>query len=227
MPAQNNRGRLRLGVLASGRGTNLQAILDAVARGELYAQVALVVCNHRDVPAAQRAIAAGVPVEVYDRADYPNRLAEQTAVAEKLRAAQVDLVVCAGWDRIFRPEFIREFEGRIINVHPSLLPAFAGGLHAVEQALQYGVKITGCTVHFVTDEVDAGPIIAQAAVPVPPDDTVETLSARIHKEEHRLLVEAIRLYGEHRLAVKGRVVQIISDQGSAISDQSELLIADR
>ena len=150
---------LRLGVLASGNGTNLQAILDAIGDGRLRAEVALVICNHSGAGAVQRAQAAGVPVEVYE-----------------------------------------------LNVHPSLLPAFGGGLHAIRDALRYGVKITGCTVHFVTNELDSGPIIAQAAVPVLPDDDEAALAQRIHEEEHRLLVEAIRLYGEGRLQIDGRIV---------------------
>jgi phosphoribosylglycinamide formyltransferase-1 len=197
-----------LGVLVSGRGTNLQAILDAIACGQLHAQVALVVCNHPGAPAIARAEEAGVPVEVYESKDYPSRLAGQMAIADRLVQAGVDLVVCAGWDRVLCPQFVRQFEGRIINVHPSLLPAFGGGLHAVRQALEYGVKVTGCTVHFVTEEVDAGPIISQAAVPVLPCDTEHTLAERIHAQEHRLLVEAIRLLAEGRLETKGRIVKV-------------------
>ncbi len=203
---------IRLGVLVSGRGTNLQAILDAIACGQLHAQVALVVCNHTGAPAITRARTAGVPVEVYEAADYPSRLDGQMAIADRLEQAGVDLVVCAGWDRVLCPQFIRQFDGRIINVHPSLLPAFGGGLHAVRQALEYGVKVTGCTVHFVTDEVDAGPIILQAAVPVLPCDTEHTLAERIRAQEHHLLVEAIRLFTQRRLEIEGRIVRIKAEQ---------------
>ena len=199
---------IRLGVLASGRGTNLQAILDAIANGQLEAEVALVVCNRPGAEAIRRAQRAGVPVEVYELGDYPSRLAKQRAFAARLAAKNVDLVVCAGWDRILEDEIVERFAGRMINVHPSLLPAFGGGLHAIEDAIGYGVKVTGCTVHFVTTELDSGPIISQAAVPVMQDDDVETLAARIRKEEHRLLVEAIRLYGEGRLRVTGRTVWV-------------------
>lgn len=197
---------LRLGVLVSGRGTNLQAIADAICSGELEAKVALVVCNHGGAKAIERAEAARVPVEVYERSDYPSRLAKQRVIARRLAEEEVDLVVCAGWDRILEAEFVEWFRGRIINVHPSLLPAFGGGLHAIEEALEYGVKVAGCTVHFVTAEVDAGPIISQSAVPVLPGDTAETLAERIHEEEHRLLVAAVRDYGAGRLRVSGRVV---------------------
>jgi phosphoribosylglycinamide formyltransferase 1 len=200
---------LRLGVLVSGRGTNLQAILDAIAQGDLVATVAYVACNHDGVQAIERAERAGVPFGVYLQKDYGTRQAHQEAIAARLLAEDIDLVVCAGWDRIFIPEFEARFRGRIINIHPSLLPAFGGGLHAIRDALEYGVKITGCTVHFVTGEVDAGPIISQAAVPILPDDDEASLAERIHKAEHRLLVEAIKLYGQGRLKIEGRTVQVL------------------
>lgn len=198
---------LKLGVLVSGRGTNLQAIIEAIAKGNLKAEIRLVVCNYGNAQAIERAERAGIPLEVYELKDYATRLAKQRAIADRLEAASVDLVVCAGWDRVLKPEFIGRFAGRVINVHPSLLPAFGGGLHAIEEAWRYGVKVTGCTVHFVTDEVDAGPIISQAAVEVEQNDTAETLAERIHIEEHRLLVEAINLYSEGRLKVNGRKVE--------------------
>ena len=198
---------LKLGILVSGRGTNLQAIIDAIVKGELNVEISLVVCNHDSVQAIQRAKQVGIPVEVYTLENYASRLAKQRAIADRLEAAGVDLVVCAGWDRVLKPEFIGRFAGRVINVHPSLLPAFGGGLHAIEEAWRYGVKVTGCTVHFVTDEVDAGPIISQVAVEVEQDDTIETLAEKIHKEEHRLLVEAIKLYSDGKLKVNGRKVE--------------------
>jgi phosphoribosylglycinamide formyltransferase-1 len=205
------RGPLKLGVMVSGRGTNLQAILDAIEAGDLDAEVALVVCNHAETQAVARAERANVPVRVYELSDYPSRLAKQRAIAHDLAGTGAELIVCAGWDRVLKPEFVKQFEGRIINIHPSLLPAFGGGLHAIEEALRYGVKVAGCTVHFVTEKVDEGPIISQAAVPVLPDDTVESLAERIHTEEHRLLVEAVKLYAEGRLAVDGRKVNIKSE----------------
>lgn len=200
--------RLRLGILASGKGSNLQAILDAIARDELNAEVALVVCNHPDAYTVTRARRAEVPLWVHAQKEYGSREAHQQAIADALAAANVDLVVCAGWDRVFTSGFVERFLGHIINIHPSLLPSFAGGLHAIRDALRYGVKVTGCTVHFVTHDLDAGPIIAQAAVPVLPDDSEETLAERIHAEEHRLLVESIRLYAGRQLKIEGRVVTI-------------------
>lgn len=202
------RKPIKLGVLVSGRGTNLQAILDAIADGTLNAEIALVICNHAEAGAISRAEAAGVPCEVHEVRSYPTRVAQQQAIFRRLAEAGVDLVVCAGWDRIFQPELVERFVGRMINIHPSLLPAFGGGLHAIEDALRYGVKITGCTVHFVTPEVDAGPIISQAAVEVMQGDTPDTLAGRIHAQEHRLLVEAIGLFASGRLRIKGRVVEV-------------------
>jgi len=160
------------------------------------------------VQAIERAEKAGVPVEVYERDSFPSRLAKQKVIATRMAEAGVDLVVCAGWDRVLKAEVVRQFAGHIINVHPSLLPAFGGGLHAIKDALDYGVKITGCTVHFVTEDVDEGPIISQVAVPVLPGDTEGSLAERIHKEEHRLLVEAIKLYSQGRLQVTGRTVNV-------------------
>lgn len=209
------REPLRLGVLVSGRGTNLQAIIDAITSGDLDAEVRLVVCNHSGVQAIGRAEAAGMPVEVFELRDYPSRLAMQEAIAARLAEAEAELVVCAGWDRVLKPEVVAQLAGHVINIHPSLLPAFGGGLHAIRDALRYGVKVTGCTVHFVTEEVDAGPIISQAAVPVLPDDTEETLAERIHTEEHRLLIDAIRLYSQGCLQVAGRIVNIVGADNDA------------
>ncbi len=200
----------RLGVLVSGRGTNLQAILEAIKRGEVDATVAVVISNRAEAPALQRAAAFGVPTAVVLRRDYSNRLLHQLAIAEILKSYRVDLVVLAGFDRILVPEFVRAFPYRIINIHPSLLPAFRGTLHAQQEALEYGVKVSGCTVHFVTEEVDAGPIILQAAVPVLEDDMPETLSARILEQEHKILPQAIQLFAEGRLEVVGRRVRIKS-----------------
>lgn len=206
--AQATTNTLRLGILVSGRGTNLQAILDAIQQGELNAKVAFVACNHKGVQATERAEKANVPYGIYTQKEYGTRQAQQEAIAARLLAEKVELVVCAGWDRVFIPGFVAAFQGRVINIHPSLLPAFGGGLHAIKEALDYGVKITGCTVHFLTDELDAGPIIAQAVVPVLENDDEASLGERIHKEEHRLLIEAIRLYGQGNLTIDGRNVRI-------------------
>lgn len=203
--ATRDRPTLRLGVLASGRGSNLAAILDAIDAG-LPAEVVVAAGNRPGAPALERARARGVRTFVASRGDYRDRADQQRAIAGALRAQDVDLVVLAGFDQILVPDFIAAFAGRIVNVHPSLLPAFTGTLHAQADAWAYGVKIAGCTVHFVTQEVDAGPIILQAAVPVLDDDTPELLAARILAQEHRILPEAIRLIAEDRLIVAGRRV---------------------
>jgi len=199
--------RLRLGVLVSGRGSNLQAILEACARPGFPAQVAVVVSDRRAAPALERAARAGVPARLLDPKDHADRTAYDAAVARALEEHRVELVCLAGWMRILTPAFVGAWKGRIMNIHPSLLPAFPG-LAAQRQALEHGVKVAGATVHFVDEGVDTGPIILQACVPVREDDTEETLSARILAEEHRLYPEAIRLFAEGRLRIQGRRVTI-------------------
>ncbi len=202
----------KIAVLVSGRGSNLQALLDACAGGELagLAEVGLVISNHADVPALARAEVAGVATRVIERTEYATKLAQHQAIATALRDSGADLVVAAGFDRILDPIALGEFPALVINIHPALLPAFAGGLHAVAEALAYGVKLTGCTVHFITanDSVDGGPIIAQTAVAVRDDDDEASLAARVLEQEHRTLVQAVRWWCEGRLQVVGRRVYI-------------------
>jgi phosphoribosylglycinamide formyltransferase 1 len=180
----------RLGVLVSGRGSNLQAIIDAIATGRLDATIAVVIANRADAQGLARAAAAGIPTVVREHRGYPTRDAYDTALVADLRRHDVGLVCLAGFMRLLSPTFIAAFPDAVLNVHPSLLPAFPG-VDAQAQALAHGVKVAGCTVHFVTADLDAGPIIRQAAVPVLPGDTEETLSARILVEEHRIYPEAI------------------------------------
>jgi phosphoribosylglycinamide formyltransferase-1 len=179
--------RLRLGVLVSGTGSNLGNL---AARGY---HVAAVATNRPSCRAAVLARTLGLPLGEFSQRRFDSSQGRDDAMRDWLLARGVELVVNAGYDRILTPGFTRSFPGRIINVHPSLLPAFGGGMDAVERALAHGVKVTGCTVHVVTDEVDAGPILVQAAVPVLPADTVESLAARIRVEEHRILPDAIEL----------------------------------
>ena len=180
--------KLRLGVLVSGRGSNLQAILDAVAAGTLDAEVSVVVSDKPDVRALRRV--EEDRAVVVDRRSYADVDGFENAVASVLEERGVELVVLAGFMRILSPSFVQRFAGRIVNIHPSLLPSFRG-LHAKRQALEQGVKISGCTVHLVDETLDGGTILAQAAVPVLAEDTEERLSERILKEEHRILVETI------------------------------------
>jgi phosphoribosylglycinamide formyltransferase-1 len=200
---------LVLGVLASGRGSNLQAILDAIAAGRCPARVAVVVSDRKDAAALERARQARVPAVHVDPHAFPARSAFDEAVARVLEEHGVELVCLAGFMRVLSPAFIGRYPGRILNVHPALLPAFPG-LHAQRQALAHGVKVTGATVHFVDEGVDTGPIVLQAAVPVLDDDTEERLATRILAEEHRLYPEAIRLFAEGRLRLEGRRVRIQS-----------------
>jgi phosphoribosylglycinamide formyltransferase-1 len=203
-------GPLLLGVLASGRGSNLQSILDAIAAGRCPARVAVVVSDRKDARALERARAAGVRAVHVDPDAFPDRAAHEAAVGAVLDAQGVELVCLAGYMRLLSPELVRRYRHRILNVHPALLPAFPG-LRAARQALEHGVKVAGATVHLVDEGVDSGPIVLQAAVPVREDDTEETLAARILLEEHRLYPEAIRLFAEGRLEVVGRRVRLRVD----------------
>jgi phosphoribosylglycinamide formyltransferase-1 len=192
-----------LGVLVSGRGSNLKAVLEAIGRGELRARVGIVISSRAEAPALHIAAERGIPTRTLRLRDFASRTALGEALVAALHEAGVELVVLAGYNLIFDPCVVRAFPNRILNIHPSLLPAFAGGMAPKPQAdaLAAGVKISGCTVHFVTEAVDAGPIIAQAAVPVLEEDTVESLSARILAEEHRLLPYAIGLVLSGRVRV--------------------------
>ena len=196
-------------MLISGRGSNLLALLTAIERGEVPAEIVLVVSNRADAAGLAHARSRAIATLTADRSRYPKRADRQQRILSALLAADVDLVVCAGFDEILRTEIVAELSGRMMNVHPSLLPAFGQTLHAQAEALAYGAKVTGCTIHFVTDDLDAGPIVVQRTVPVLEDDTVESLSARIVAEEHKALPEAVRLYAEGRLVIEGRRVRIL------------------
>jgi phosphoribosylglycinamide formyltransferase 1 len=193
----------RLGVLVSGRGSNLQAIIDAIGSGQLDASIAVVISNRPGAMGLTRALAAALPTEVLDHKVFASRRDYDRALAALLRRYDVDLVCLAGFMRLLGAEFIDAFPNAVLNVHPSLLPAFPG-VNGPGQALEHGVKVAGCTVHVVTAELDAGPIVAQSAVPVLPGDTIETLAARILGQEHRLYPEAIGLVLAGGWKVEGR-----------------------
>ena len=201
---------IRVVVLASGGGTNLQALLDACRQPNFPARIVLVGCNRASAMAVQRAGAAGVEVYLADRDAYPRRAERQRRLLEAVRCSDADLVVLAGFDEVLLPEFVAAYSGRMLNTHPSLLPAFGGTLHAVAQALDHGVKVTGCTVHLVTDELDNGPILFQRCVDVEDDDTVESLHARIRHQEHLVLADAVRAFAEGRIQVEGRRAHVIA-----------------
>jgi phosphoribosylglycinamide formyltransferase-1 len=198
---------LGVGVLASGRGSNLQALLDACRTPGFPARVVVVISDREHAPALERARAAGVEALWINPKDFADREHFDAALVRDLQARKVGLVCQAGFMRILSPTYVGAFAGRALNIHPSLLPAF-GGLHPHRQALDHGVKVSGATVHFVEEGVDSGPIVLQAAVPVEPDDTETTLAARILTEEHRLYPAAVRLFAEGRLEIVGRRVRI-------------------
>jgi phosphoribosylglycinamide formyltransferase 1 len=195
------------GVLISGTGTNLQAIIDRVADGSLDCRIALVISNRAQAAGLERARRAAIPTRVIDHHEFATREAFDGALADALRAAGVELLVLAGFDRLITRVLLDAFPNRIVNVHPALLPAFKG-LHAQRQALAYGARITGATVHFVDEAEDHGPIILQGAILVAPDDTEETLAQRILELEHRLYPAAIQLFAQGRLVIEGRRVRI-------------------
>ena len=199
----------RIGVLLSGRGSNFEALADSVAAGRIpNTEIAIVVSNREGAPGIDRAKARGIETKVIPSKGLEREAYDRLVVAA-LREKQVDLVCLAGFMRLLSPYFIASFPSRILNIHPSLLPAFPG-LEAQRQALEYGVKFTGCTVHFVDENLDAGPIVLQAAVPVRNDDTADSLSERILKEEHRIYSEAVRIVLEGRFRVEGRRVLLAS-----------------
>jgi phosphoribosylglycinamide formyltransferase 1 len=206
---------IRIGVLASGSGTNLQALLDACASGRIAARVAVVLSNVPGAGALARAERAGVPTAVLPSKGRADREAYDLELAEALRAHDVELVCLAGYMRLVTPAFLRAFGPtpatrgcpRVMNVHPGLLPAFPG-LHAARQAIVYGARIAGCTVHFVDEGTDTGPIIAQAVVPVLPGDGEVELAARIQAQEHRLYPQAVHWFAQGRLALEGRRVSV-------------------
>ncbi len=200
--------KTRIAVLVSGNGSNFQAILDAIESGLINkGEIVCLISNKADAFALERARKHAIKSLVLDHKAYPNRQAYDGALVETLREHQVDLVVLAGFMRLLSPVMIDAFPNRIMNIHPALLPAFPG-IDAQKQAFDYGVRYTGCTVHFVDSGTDTGPIILQAVVPVLSDDTLENLTQRIHGEEHRTYVEAVRLYCEGRLQVEGRKVRV-------------------
>ncbi len=208
----------RIAVFASGRGTTLRAILEACAHGAIPAEVVLVVCNTPGAGALAWAERAGVAAEVVDHRAFPDRRAFERRLLELVERYRVELVCLAGFLRILTPWCVQQWSGRIMNIHPALLPAFGGkgmyGERVHAAVLAHGVKVTGCTVHFVDESPDGGPIILQAPVSVREDDTPASLADRVLEQEHRLYAEAIRLFAEGRLRLQGRRVQILPSTSS-------------
>ncbi|MEW6586020.1 MAG: phosphoribosylglycinamide formyltransferase [Nitrospirota bacterium] len=198
---------LRIGVLASGRGSNFQSLIDAIERGAFRAEIALLITDNPSAFAIERAGKHGVEYRVMRPEEYASRDEYYRQIADTLKTADVGLVVLAGFMRIVGKPLIEAFPDRVMNIHPALLPSFPG-LHGQKQALEYGAKVSGCTVHFVDEGVDTGPIIIQAAVPVLQGDTEDSLSARILEMEHKIYPEAVRLFSEGRIEVRGRQVRV-------------------
>jgi len=199
--------KLHLGVLVSGSGSNLQAIIDNIESGKLDAVVRVVVSNAPGVMALDRAKNHNIPAVVIDHNNFGTREEFDRKAIEVLKHYSVDLVIMAGFMKILTPVFLKAFSGKIMNIHPALLPSFPG-LHVQQKAFDYGVKFSGCTVHFADEGVDTGPIIIQAVVPVRDNDTAEMLQQRILTEEHRIYSQAIQFYAEGRLEIEGRTVRI-------------------
>ncbi len=207
MASVSRARRLPIGVLISGRGTNLQALINASAEPAYPAEIVLVVSNVAEAAGLARSEKTGIATQIIEHGDYPDRAAFDQAMDQALRAAGVELVFLAGFMRVLTPAFCAAWRDRLINVHPSLLPAFKG-LRAQAQALAAGVRVSGCTVHFVRPEIDSGPIIVQAVVPVRATDDAEALAARILVQEHRCYPLAVRLIAEGRVRVEGERVVI-------------------
>lgn len=199
---------MNLGVLISGRGSNLQAIIDACESGKIPAKVAVVVSNDPGAGGLERAKKHDIPAVVIDNRQFKDKNTYELEIVKTLKSKKVDLVCLAGYMRIVGPVLLEHFLGKMINIHPALLPSFPG-LHAQKQALDHGVKVSGVTVHFVDEGCDTGPIIIQSAVPVLDNDTEETLSARILEQEHKIYPQAIKLIAEDKLKIEGRRVKIL------------------
>jgi phosphoribosylglycinamide formyltransferase-1 len=204
----------RIGVLLSGRGSNFEALADSIAAGRIpNAEIAIVISNRENAPGIEKARAREIPARVIPSRGLEREPYDKLVIAA-LEEKKVDLVCLAGYMRLLSPGFVAAFRGRILNIHPSLLPAFPG-LESQRQAIEHGAKFSGCTVHFVDENLDAGPIILQAAVPIRDDDTPETLSERVLKEEHRIYTEAVRIVLEGRYRMEGRRVLLTNLAASA------------
>jgi len=200
---------MNIAILCSGSGTNLQAIIDSVKKGYIPAKIALVVSDNKDAYALTRAKSAGIETLVLDKKDFASREEFDKEIVKNLKKRGVELVALAGFMRLLSPYFIKEYKNKIMNIHPALLPSFKGTA-GIKDALEYGARVTGPTVHFVDEDLDHGPIILQKAVEVNDGDTEETLLGRVHAEEHRIYPEAVKLFVEGRLKIEGRRVRVIA-----------------
>ncbi len=199
---------MKIAVFCSGNGTNLQAIIDAQKRGDIKADLQLVISDVQDCFALKRAQKAGIKTLMVEKKDFQSNKEFEQEISKNLKKEKIDLIVLAGYMRLLSPDFVKEYKNKILNIHPALLPSFKG-IHGIKDAFLYGVKVTGPTVHFVTEDMDVGPIILQAPVIVLEDDTEETLAEAIHREEHKIYPRAIQLFVEGRLKIEGRRVKLL------------------
>ncbi len=214
---KETRMSLPIAIVASGNGTNAQAMIDLARVGVLDVDIRLIFCNRPGARVLERAKAAGIPSLMVDHKDYPDRASFDRVMIRALQESGAEVIVLAGYMRLLTEDMFKAFPGRVINIHPSLLPAFGGGIHAGPDALAYGVKLSGCTVHFVDMEVDGGPVIIQAAVPVKDGDDEDALMNRIHGFEHRIYPQALQWLAEGRLSLDGRHV-LLQDAGRERAD---------
>ncbi len=214
---------LNIAILASGSGSNAQAIIDKAAAGVLDVNVCCIICNRPGAGVIQRAARAGIACVVLDHKAYPDRESYDSAVVQQLQEHGAELVVLAGYMRLLSPLFLDAFSGRIINIHPALLPSFPG-VHGGADALEYGVRISGCTVHFVEEKMDGGPVIIQAAVPVNPGEDLDDLMQRIHVMEHRIYPQAIQWFAQNRISVWGRDVHVAPGAAAATAPDGQWLV---
>jgi phosphoribosylglycinamide formyltransferase 1 len=212
---------MRFAVFVSGQGSNLQAIIDAVKKGAITADLALVISSNAKAFGLKRAEQAGIKTAVFDPKNYTNTQSVDRDMVILLKQEQIDFIVLAGYMRILTPFFIKNYHRKIFNIHPSLLPSFKG-VHGIKDALTYGVKVTGVTVHFVDDMMDHGPIILQEALRIQPYETIHSLEEKIHKIEHRIYPKAIQLFVEGRLKIKTRKVMVLEKPGSPAEVKEEM-----
>lgn len=214
---------LKIAILASGEGTNAQAIIDKAREGVLDAEIRLILSNRPGAGVLKRAEIAGVPLRVLDHREFPDRMSYDLALVEILRESKCEIIVLAGYMRILSKAFLDAFEGHVINIHPALLPSFPG-THGAEDALGYGVKISGASVHFVEENMDSGPLIIQAAVPVNTSEDVQCLRERIHRLEHRIYPQALQWLAEGRLSIVGHSVTLANGNRPTIPSEGDWLV---
>lgn len=215
---------MKIGILASGTGSNAQAIIERIASGALTASIGVIISNRPNAQVLERAKKAGLPARLIERSQHPNRLAYDAALVSALQEHDCQLIVLAGYMLVLSKVFLDAFPGKVVNIHPSLLPSFPGTAGALN-AMTYGVKVTGCSVHFVDEDIDTGPLIIQAAVPLRAGEDLDSLKQRIHRAEHRIYPQALQWFVEGRLSVAGRQVSLALGSRPLAKTEPDLLIS--